>query len=229
MTLSRISTLRTARGLTMAELAATVGTSKSHIWALEHGRYSPGAALLGRIAQTLGVTSEYLLGIEHDLADAEDEAFFRSYLAMPQETRARVRAVVEVMGRGDTNLNFTPEEIEALEAEGWTPSALYDDAAWFEQGGYKLHVYSLDHKRYGSVKPVECRTDPKWDLVPAIKGRGAKARIAESVRELEERHRPYLNALDIELSEVGVKQWVSSGRGGDYLVKSISPRRVLTH
>jgi len=97
MTPSRIRSLRLARGLTLDQLAAAVGTSKSYIWQLEHKETNPGAALLSKIAQVLGVTTGYLLGIEDDLVEAEDRAFYRRYVAMPEGVKKQIRAVANVM------------------------------------------------------------------------------------------------------------------------------------
>ncbi|AEQ52664.1 helix-turn-helix domain-containing protein [Pelagibacterium halotolerans] len=99
MTPTRLRALRLSRGLSLGKLAATVGTSQSYLWTLENRETNPGADLVSRLASALGMTSGYLLASEHDLAAAEDEAFFRAYLSMPVETRARVRAVASVVGR----------------------------------------------------------------------------------------------------------------------------------
>lgn len=96
---ARVHERRTALGLTLDDLADKAGITKSYLWALESGRArSPGAELLDRVAVALEVTTGYLLG-STTLVDAEDEAFRRRYLAMPEPVKAQVRAIAQVLGR----------------------------------------------------------------------------------------------------------------------------------
>jgi len=46
---------RLAFGATLEQVAVAIGTSKSYIWELEHGRIEPGAANLFRLAQVLEI------------------------------------------------------------------------------------------------------------------------------------------------------------------------------
>ncbi|HTN57009.1 MAG TPA: helix-turn-helix transcriptional regulator [Protaetiibacter sp.] len=49
-----IRELRTARGITQAELASTVGVTRQTIIAIEQGRYSPSLEMAFLIARALG-------------------------------------------------------------------------------------------------------------------------------------------------------------------------------
>jgi len=49
-----IRQLRTARGITQAELAATVGVTRQTVIAIEQGRYSPSLEMAFLIARALG-------------------------------------------------------------------------------------------------------------------------------------------------------------------------------
>lgn len=49
-----IRELRTARGITQAELASTVGVTRQTIIAIEQGRYSPSLEIAFLIARALG-------------------------------------------------------------------------------------------------------------------------------------------------------------------------------
>jgi transcriptional regulator with XRE-family HTH domain len=61
----RIRAYRKDRGMTLTELAATAGVSKSHLSALENGTGArPGATILHKIAVALGVTLADLIGRE---------------------------------------------------------------------------------------------------------------------------------------------------------------------
>jgi putative transcriptional regulator len=50
-----IRELRTARGITQADLAAKVGVTRQTIIAIEQGRYSPSLEMAFLIARALGV------------------------------------------------------------------------------------------------------------------------------------------------------------------------------
>ena len=56
----RVRTLRTASGISQADLAASVGVSKSYLSHIEAGRRPISAALAQRLAQTLGIDVEQL-------------------------------------------------------------------------------------------------------------------------------------------------------------------------
>lgn len=96
----KIKELRTKKGLTLDQLAAATGSSKSYIWELENkDPPRPSAEKLAAIAAALGVTTDYLIGREEvTLADAEDKAFFREYSQMPDDTREKIRAMARLLG-----------------------------------------------------------------------------------------------------------------------------------
>ena len=57
----RIAILRISKGWSQAELAHRIGVSASAIGMYEQGRREPSLGLLVRLAQELGVTTDYLL------------------------------------------------------------------------------------------------------------------------------------------------------------------------
>lgn len=59
----RLARIRKDRGFTQVELAQKAGTIQAVISDYERGRVRPHAAMLGRLAQALGVTADELLGI----------------------------------------------------------------------------------------------------------------------------------------------------------------------
>ncbi len=59
----RMARLRKERGFTQIELAEKAGTIQAVISSYECGRVRPHAAMVGQIAQALGITSDELLGI----------------------------------------------------------------------------------------------------------------------------------------------------------------------
>lgn len=57
----RIALLRISKGWSQAELARRIGVSASAVGMYEQGRREPSLGLLVRLAQELGVTTDYLL------------------------------------------------------------------------------------------------------------------------------------------------------------------------
>lgn len=96
----RIKELRTAKRMTLDQLAAATGSSKSYIWELENkDPPRPSAEKLAEIAKVLEVTTDYLIGREDVTLDAAvDTAFFREYSSMPPETREKIRQMAKVLG-----------------------------------------------------------------------------------------------------------------------------------
>ena len=69
----RVARLRHARKLSQMELAARVGVRQSFISKLESGEQrNPGAIALKGLAQALGCTTDYLVGMHED-KDSEHE------------------------------------------------------------------------------------------------------------------------------------------------------------
>ena len=65
----RIALLRAEKGWSQAELARRIGVSTSAVGMYEQGRREPSLGLLVRLAQELGVTTDYLLTGEPPASD----------------------------------------------------------------------------------------------------------------------------------------------------------------
>jgi transcriptional regulator with XRE-family HTH domain len=84
--------------MTLDQLAARTGSSKSYIWELENRNAPhPSAEKIFAIAAALGVTPEFLLEQEESEADEAvlDEAFYRKYRRMPPDTKRRLRQILD--------------------------------------------------------------------------------------------------------------------------------------
>ena len=93
----KIRELRKKKGYTLEKLAELTESSKSYIWELENKNPPrPSGEKITKIAAVLGVTAEYLLDPQEQLADATDEAFYRKYRRMNSDTKNRIRRMVEV-------------------------------------------------------------------------------------------------------------------------------------
>ena len=62
----RLKQMREKRGLTQEELAAQLGVAYQQIWRWESGKNDPTGDTLKRMANTLEVTTDYLLGLVDD-------------------------------------------------------------------------------------------------------------------------------------------------------------------
>ena len=97
----RIKGLRTTKGLTLDQLAQETGSSKSYIWELENKNPPrPSGEKIAKIAAVLGVTADYLIDQTETLKveDAADTAFYRKYRKMPDDTKEKIRRMVDLWG-----------------------------------------------------------------------------------------------------------------------------------
>jgi transcriptional regulator with XRE-family HTH domain len=94
----KIRALRKEKQLTLDELAAAAGISKSYLWELENRPSpKPSAEKLDALAKVLGKPVSYFLdeGGTTPEEEYEHEAFFRNYKELEPEDRDRVRMIVE--------------------------------------------------------------------------------------------------------------------------------------
>lgn len=94
----KIRTLRKQKKLSLEQLAELTDSSKSYLWELENkDEPKPSAEKIGKIAAVLEVTTEFLLTESMATPDAEvlDEAFFRKYKNMPDDTKKRLRKILD--------------------------------------------------------------------------------------------------------------------------------------
>lgn len=71
----RLKAIRKERGISQRALAQRLGVSQQAVAKWEAASSTPGPNALATIADVLGVSSDYLLGREHDFQDsAQDTA-----------------------------------------------------------------------------------------------------------------------------------------------------------
>lgn len=63
---ARIEALRENKKLTIADLAQEVGVGTNTIWRWMHNKSQPNAIRLAKLAEVLGVSSNYILGTTDD-------------------------------------------------------------------------------------------------------------------------------------------------------------------
>lgn len=92
---------RTEKGFSLDKLAELTDSSKSYLWELENrDARKPSAEKLTKIAQALGVTTDYLLD---DNATADDavlkEAFFRKFNQLEEDDKKKIQQMVDLWGK----------------------------------------------------------------------------------------------------------------------------------
>lgn len=70
---ARLKIARTRGGHTQSSLAEMMNTDARQIWRWENGETSPSADVIVRIAQTLSVSADYLLGLTDDPTPATEK------------------------------------------------------------------------------------------------------------------------------------------------------------
>lgn len=94
----KIRALRKQKRLSLEQLAERTDSSKSYLWELENkDDPKPSAEKIAKIAAVLGVTTEYLLSEAQESPDDAviDDAFFRKYKRLPDETKKKIRKILE--------------------------------------------------------------------------------------------------------------------------------------
>ena len=96
----KIKALRTAKKLTLEQLAEKCESSKGYIWEIENrGTRKPSGEKLMKIAKALDTTTEYLLDSSGSSSEvgAADTAFFRKYQDMPPKTKEKIRRSIDLL------------------------------------------------------------------------------------------------------------------------------------
>jgi transcriptional regulator with XRE-family HTH domain len=99
---AKIRELRKQKGLTLEQLAEKIGSGKSYIWELENkGVKRPSAEKLAKIAEVLGVTTDFLVNNSQAevTEDVIDQAFFRKFMGLDDEDKQKVRDIVEMWSK----------------------------------------------------------------------------------------------------------------------------------
>jgi transcriptional regulator with XRE-family HTH domain len=96
----RIRELRKKKSFTLDQLAEASKSSKSYIWELENkDPPRPSGEKLALIAEALGVTPDFLLGVETEPETAKDKAFFRKYQKMEPEQKQQIRQMLDIINK----------------------------------------------------------------------------------------------------------------------------------
>lgn len=90
----RIREARKRRGLRLEDVAGQVGINYATVSAYERGRAAPGVDKLRQIAQLLGVSADWLLGIGEPSSEVSptEDAKFRELVTLFEEAKAHLSA-----------------------------------------------------------------------------------------------------------------------------------------
>ncbi len=94
---------RNKKGYSLDKLAKITNSSKSYLWELENrDTRKPSGEKLTKIAQALGVTTDYLLD---DRATADEgvlkEAFFRKFNQLEDDDKRKIEQMIDAWGKRD--------------------------------------------------------------------------------------------------------------------------------
>lgn len=95
----KLRSLRKQKKISLERLAELIESSKSYMWELENkDAPNPSAEKIARIAAVLEVTPEFLMNDQVTTPDeaVADKAFFRKYQRLPEETKKKLRQLVDV-------------------------------------------------------------------------------------------------------------------------------------
>jgi transcriptional regulator with XRE-family HTH domain len=97
----KLRKLRLDLGYSLDDLAAKAGVSKSYLWELENrDSPNPSADKLTKIAEELGVTTNYLLDDNAALDERVlKEAFFRKFSKLDPGDQKKIQDIVDLWGK----------------------------------------------------------------------------------------------------------------------------------
>ena len=98
---AKIKRHRLEKGYSLDRLAELTDSSKSYIWELENrDTRKPSGEKLTRIAQALGVTTDYLLNESEEPSDEIlKEAFFRRFSKLEPEDQEKIKQMIDMWGK----------------------------------------------------------------------------------------------------------------------------------
>lgn len=88
----RIRALRVSRNISQVELAKRLGVTKQSVSNWENDNIQPSIEMLKKLAAVFSVSTDYLLGLEHD--DCIDVS------GLPMDIVAHIRQIVEDLRSG---------------------------------------------------------------------------------------------------------------------------------
>ncbi len=97
---SRLREARKAKGLTLDQLGAQIGSSKAYVWQLENkDQASPSGDLLMKLCSVLDQSPSFFLGTESGASDelAQKEILFRKFQALGERDKQTILSMIKVL------------------------------------------------------------------------------------------------------------------------------------
>lgn len=102
----KLRVARTSLGVTLEELAISIGSSKAYVWQLENKKNAkPSAELLLKIADYFGESPEFFLDDNADerTERQREDAMFRKFQKLSDEDKRYIDRMVSGLDRGRSN------------------------------------------------------------------------------------------------------------------------------
>ena len=103
---ARLREARKAKGLTLDQLGAAIGSSKAYVWQLENKEVaSPTGDLLMKLCSTLDKEPSFFIGSENKAADelAAKEILFRKFQSLTESDQKNIISFMEAMKKNEEN------------------------------------------------------------------------------------------------------------------------------
>ena len=100
----RIKSRRQALKITQQDIALSIGMTPQHISAVEKGKWSPSLEILPKLAETLGVTTDYLLTGKEGIITGVVPAI-KADKTLPLKVKRALITLVEEHKTSETEIN----------------------------------------------------------------------------------------------------------------------------
>jgi len=105
----RIKQMRQIRGYSQQELASKIGIAMNSLYHYEKNRKTPSAEVVAKLAEALGVSADYLLGLTDDPTPKEgpfnlSQYFSKDFVSTPANLRRIAQELLKIAERMEKEL-----------------------------------------------------------------------------------------------------------------------------
>lgn len=153
--------------------------------------------------------------------------FIEALPPLPPPSEITPERLAQIQSQRKFDLRLPSGWNDALQARGWFRAGANEMYVFFERPGYWLRIFRVYGEWSATVMPAHLRVPrpelgsagynlrfPDHMLPPEFRGKGARAKALAAATVLWQEHEGYLAALGIQLTAVGVRQFLGSGSGG---------------
>lgn len=111
----RIRQTRQLRGYSQQELASKIGISMNSLYHYEKNRKTPSAEVVAKLAEALGVSADYLLGLTDDPAPKEklfdiSQYLSKDFISTPANLRRIAQELLEMAERMEKEIESNKQQ-----------------------------------------------------------------------------------------------------------------------